>query len=96
MVVACLYVVRDPIIMSPARFAQGYLAVLASVPSRVPLFAINCRCMLLSPVHVAVQTSFHPQSLHGTSFTKGTKATPTLLQKEAQAKLEFPDKSIIL
>ncbi|KAJ7710086.1 hypothetical protein B0H14DRAFT_3022426 [Mycena olivaceomarginata] len=29
-------------------------------------------------------------------FTKGTKATPTLLQKEGQAKLEFPDKSIIL
>ncbi|KAJ7834891.1 hypothetical protein B0H14DRAFT_2797607 [Mycena olivaceomarginata] len=41
-------------------FAQGHLAVLASVPSRFPLFAVNCRCMLFSLVDVAVQTSFHP------------------------------------
>ncbi|KAJ7884298.1 hypothetical protein B0H14DRAFT_3432388 [Mycena olivaceomarginata] len=71
MVVACLYVVHDPIVMSPAcvwadwGFAQGHPAVLASVPSRFPLSVVNCRCMLLSPVHAAVQTSFHPQSSCG-------------------------------
>ncbi|KAJ7327951.1 hypothetical protein DFH08DRAFT_967729 [Mycena albidolilacea] len=43
-----------------AGFAQGHLAVLASVPSRFPLFVVNYRHMLLLSVHVTLSRRMSP------------------------------------